>query len=139
MFNALSCRVGASQIFIIIINNNSDGPLVLLRKIIYHILFPRLQAIGGVMSLALCPQVMSRAPQHFRSSEMQTTFEGCFAHWSICLVISHHSGMSRQYTHRCLEGGCRSWTHASLGFPCGHSTFCSKHVEYVNTCHTRRY
>ena len=27
-----------------------------------------LQAIDGVMSLALCPQVVSQAPQHFRSS-----------------------------------------------------------------------
>ena len=27
-----------------------------------------LQAIGGVMSLTVCPQVMSQAPQHFRSS-----------------------------------------------------------------------
>ena len=30
-----------------------------------------LQAIDGVMSLALCPQVVSQAPQHFRSSETQ--------------------------------------------------------------------
>ena len=28
-----------------------------------------LQAIDGAMSLALCPQVVSQAPQHFRSSE----------------------------------------------------------------------
>ena len=27
------------------------------------------EAVGGVMFLALCPQVMSQAPQHFRSSE----------------------------------------------------------------------
>ena len=27
-----------------------------------------LQAIDGVMSLALCPQVVSQAPQHLRSS-----------------------------------------------------------------------
>ena len=31
-----------------------------------------LPAIDGVMALALCPQVGSQAPQHFRSSEMQT-------------------------------------------------------------------
>ena len=30
-----------------------------------------LQAIDGVMSLALCPQIVSRAPQHFRSSKKQ--------------------------------------------------------------------
>ena len=57
-----------------------------------------LQAIGDVMSLALCPQVMSQAPQHFRSSEKQASCEGCFARQSICSVISFHSlhsGMSR--------------------------------------------
>ena len=32
-----------------------------------------LQAIDGVMSLALCPQVVSQAPQHFGSSETQAT------------------------------------------------------------------
>ena len=31
---------------------------------------PCLQAIDGLMSLALCLQVVSQAPQHFRSSEM---------------------------------------------------------------------
>ena len=31
-----------------------------------------LHAINGVMSLALCPQVVSQASQHFRSSEKQT-------------------------------------------------------------------
>ena len=36
-----------------------------------------LQTIDGVMSLALCPQVVSRASQHFRSSEKQSTCEGC--------------------------------------------------------------
>ena len=36
-----------------------------------------LQAIDGVMSLALCPQVVSRAPQHFRSSGTQATCDGC--------------------------------------------------------------
>ena len=38
-----------------------------------------LQAIDGVMSLALCPQVVSQAPQHFGSSEKQATGEGRFA------------------------------------------------------------
>ena len=38
-----------------------------------------LQAIDGVMSLALCPQVVSQASQHFRSSQKQATCEGCFA------------------------------------------------------------
>ena len=38
-----------------------------------------LQTIDGVMSLALCPQVVSQASQHFRSSQKQATCEGCFA------------------------------------------------------------
>ena len=47
------------------------------------------------MSLALCPQVVSQAPQHFRSTEKQATCEGCFTRQSICSVISFHSGMFR--------------------------------------------
>ena len=39
-----------------------------------------LQAIDCVISLALCPQVESQVPQHFRSSEKQATCEGCFVH-----------------------------------------------------------
>ena len=54
-----------------------------------------LQAIDGVMSLALYPQVFSQVPQNFRSSKKQDTREGCFARQSICSVISLHSGMSR--------------------------------------------
>ena len=38
-----------------------------------------LQATDGVTSLALCPQVVSQAPQHFRSSETQSACGGCFA------------------------------------------------------------
>ena len=56
---------------------------------------PFLQVINGVMSLALCLQVVSQAPQHFISSKKQATCEGCFAHQSVCSVISLHSGMSR--------------------------------------------
>ena len=47
-----------------------------------------LYAISGVMSLALCLQVVSQAPQHFRSSEKRATCEGCFARQFICSVIS---------------------------------------------------
>ena len=55
-----------------------------------------LQAIDGVMSLALCPQVVSQASQHFRSSEKQATCdEGRFARQSVCSVVSLHSGMSK--------------------------------------------
>ena len=54
-----------------------------------------LQAIDGVLSLDLCPLVVSQASQHFRPSEKQVTCEGCFARQSICSVISLHSGVSR--------------------------------------------
>ena len=54
-----------------------------------------LQAISGVISLALCLQLVSQAPQHFRSSEKQATCEGRFARQSVCSVIFLHSGMSR--------------------------------------------
>ena len=47
------------------------------------------------MSLALCQQVVSQAPQHFRPFETQATYDGCFAHQSICSVISLHSGAAR--------------------------------------------
>ena len=35
------------------------------------------------MTLALCPQVVSRAPQHFRSSETQAICEDCFSRQSV--------------------------------------------------------
>ena len=60
----------------------------------------------GVMSLALCPQVVSQTPQHFRSSEMQTTCDGCFFPQSICSVISLHSKKKTDQT--TCEQSCRS-------------------------------
>ena len=52
------------------------------------------QAIDGVMSLVLCPLVVSQAPQHFISSETQAACEGCFARQPICSVVTFQSGMS---------------------------------------------
>ena len=54
-----------------------------------------LQAIDGVMSLALCPQVVSQASQNFRSSEKQATCDGCFVRQSpgggnLCLTLHGH-------------------------------------------------
>ena len=46
-----------------------------------------LQAIDGAMSVALRLQVVSQAPQHFRSPEMQALCDGCFARLSVSLVI----------------------------------------------------
>ena len=62
-------------------------------------------AIDGVMSLALCPQVVSQAPQHFRPFETQATYDGCFARQSICSVSSLQSGTARlgHYVHRSLR------------------------------------
>ena len=43
------------------------------------------------MTMALCTQAESQAPQHFRSSEELATCDGCFARQSMCSVISLHS------------------------------------------------
>ena len=94
--------------------------LVLSGKIIKCLLFPHLlQAINGVVSLALCPQVV--APQHFRSSETQATCDGCFACLCICSVISLQSPMA--WTQGVFESGCWPLTHCSLGFPFHFSLF----------------
>ena len=64
-------------------------------RLVISLYIPLLQAIDGVMSLALCPQVMSQAPQYFRSSEKQAACEGCFVRQCISSVISLHAGMCR--------------------------------------------
>ena len=92
------------QIHCSIVHLIDDGPLSSFQERLssassFHTFL--LQVIDGVMSLALCPQVVSQASQHFRSSKKQATCEGCFASQSICSTISLHSGMSKgQYTHR---------------------------------------
>ena len=48
-----------------------------------------LQAIDGAISLALCSQVVSRAPQHFRSSETHASGNGCFCHPSSLPKCEH--------------------------------------------------
>ena len=50
-----------------------------------------------VKPLALYPQVVSQAPEHFRSSKKQATCEGCFACQYICSVISLHSSQCEEY------------------------------------------
>ena len=66
-------------------------------------------AIDSVMSWALCPQTMSQAPQHLRSSETQATCDGYCTRQSVCSVISLHSGMSgmSSLTER-YDTGCTS-------------------------------
>ena len=67
-----------------------------------------LQAIDAVMSLALCPQVVSQAPQHFRSYEKQIICNGCFAR------LRNVQGSTPTWVFEC---GCRPLTCSSLGFP----------------------
>ena len=64
--------------------------LCLSRKVI-----ERFQMTDGVMSLALCPQVVSQAPQHIRSSETYVIRDGCLAVQFVCSVITFDSCISR--------------------------------------------
>ena len=71
-------------------------------------------AIDGVMSLALCPQVVSQASLHFRSSEKQAIVRAA--------LPARLSARSFPFTPACqptgvFEGGCQPSTHSSLGFP----------------------
>ena len=88
-----------------------------------------LQVISGVMSLALCPQVVSQASQHFRSSEKQATYEGCFARQSIYLVISIHPGMSKAVHPQ--EFSKVDVDHQHIPVRVSHFTFSSKLIESV--------
>ena len=89
-----------------------------------------LQAIDCVMSLALCPQVVSQAPQHFRSSEKLATCEGCFFPASL-------SSRSFPFTPACpgkhIRRSFRRWMSTidtfQSGLPIPLFTFCSKICE----------
>ena len=51
-----------------------------------------LQVINGVMSLALCPRVVSQAPQHFRSSLTFTVHKyRALVTCAICAALSQPS------------------------------------------------
>ena len=73
----------------------------------FPLLTPLLQVIGCVMSLALCQQVVSQAPQHFRSSKMQAICDGCFASslsaWSFPLTLAHPGQYTRRSVWRWLS------------------------------------
>ena len=88
-----------------------------------------LQEIDAVMSLALCPQLVSQKLQHLRSFETQATCEGCFARQSICSVVSLHSGMSRQYTHISFRSWMSTINTVQSGLPIPLFIFCSKLIE----------
>ena len=59
-----------------------------------------LRAISGVMSLALCLQVVSQDPQHFRSSEKQATCEGSLLASLSARSFPFTPAYPGQYTHR---------------------------------------
>ena len=58
-----------------------------------------LQAIDGVMSMVLRPQVVSQVPQYFRFAEKQATCEDCFARQSICSSFPFTQACQGKYTH----------------------------------------
>ena len=82
-----------------------------------------LQAISGVMSLALCPQVLSQVSQHLRSSEKQANCEGCFAPASLSArSFPFTPACPGNYTHR----NFRRWItvdHRHIPVWASHSTF----------------
>ena len=81
--------------------------------------------------MALSPQVVSQASQHFRSSEKQTTCEGCFACQSICSVISLHSSMSRAVHSQEFWRWMLTIDTFQSGLPIPRFTFCSKLIKSV--------
>ena len=48
-----------------------------------HQVLPLSTPLSSRWSVVWCPQVVPQAPQHFRSSEMQATCDGCFAQQSL--------------------------------------------------------
>ena len=80
-----------------------------------------LRGVHVVASLALCLQVMSQAPQHFRPSETQAAFNSWAAH-GLFLRLQVLRDSRPTYT----DVEC---CHLALSFPV--FTFCSKLVESV--------
>ena len=69
------------------------------------------------MSLALCPQVVSQGPQHFRSLRrkplVMVAFPASLSTWSFPLTPA----WTGQYSMGVIRNGCQTLTHSSLGFP----------------------
>ena len=62
-----------------------------------------------------CPQVVSQAPQHFRTSEKQATCEGCF--FSPVYLLGHFPSLRHLQGSTAtgvFEGGCRQLTHSNM-------------------------
>ena len=86
-----------------------------------------LQAIDGVMSLGLYLQVVSQAPQHFRSHETQANCDGCFC--SPVYLLGHFlltRVHAEQYIHRNFRRWMSNIDKCQSGFPVPLFTFGSK-------------
>ena len=89
-----------------------------------------LQTINDVMSLTLCPWVVSQALQHFRSSGRTPPV------MFFCSPVIHLVGhlpwlwhIQESMSTDVLEGGCWTSTHASLGFPFHFSLFVASSLK----------
>ena len=86
---------------------------------------PGINHFSSVMSLASCPQIGLKLLNTSDLLRRKTTCNACFAHQSVCSVISLHWGMSRARRPQWVfKGGC--WSHASQGFSFHFSTFSCK-------------
>ena len=83
------------------------------------------------MSVALCPQLVSRASQHFRYFETQATCDGCFPASLFARSVPSTPASPGQHVHSSLRkwmsyiDTCRSGLPIPLGFPfhwASHST-----------------
>ena len=95
-----------------------------------------LQAISGVMFLALCLQVVSQASQHFRSSEKQATCESCFARSLSARSFPFTPACPGQYTHRSFRRWMSTIDTFQSGLPRGHqsttvTTICTVHHNTI--------
>ena len=77
----------------------------------------------------LCPQVVSQAPQHFKSSETQVTCADCFIPQSACSVISLHPGLSRAVGYTQFERDVDHW-HMPVWASCSNSVASSLNLRY---------
>ena len=91
------------------------------------------------MSLALCPQVVSQAPQYFRSSEKQATCEGYFSRQSICSAMSFPPACPGQFIHMSFRRWMSTIDTSQSELPIPLFTFCSILIESVRmtACVTR--
>ena len=81
-----------------------------------------LQAIGAVLSLALCPQVVSQAP-----------CEGCFSRHCVCSVVSLHTGMFKAvHPQECSKVDVDYW---HIPVWASHSTFVSSSLNLWERWH----